>query len=275
MLPGWDKMSAAERSAAYDNNGAVADSAALIAERNAASKAFRAAHDQHIDVPYGSAPRQKLDLYPARDPRAACLVFIHGGYWQRNSREDFACFAEGLLSRGFSVAMPGYTLCPDARLGDIVDEMGMALDFLKTSGEAHGIAASRFVVSGWSAGAQLAAMALSHPAVSSGFAMSGVYDLGPLRDTGLNEKLDLSDKEVEALSPLRLPVVAKRLDIAYGTRELATLVGDSRDLHAKRAAAHAPGKLIPVVQADHFRILQELRNPGGVLAQAAIELLST
>lgn len=274
MLPGWDKMSAAERSAAYDNNGAVADSAALIAERNSASKAFRGVHSAHLDVPYGARERQKFDFYPARDPKAPCLVFIHGGYWQRNSREDFACFAEGLLSRGFSVAMPGYTLCPEVRLADIVAEMGMALDFLKAKGEAHGIAASRIVVSGWSAGGQLAAMALPHPAVSSGLAMSGVYELAPLRDTALNEKLGLSDAEVETLSPLRLPVTPKRLDIAYGTRELPALVGDARDLHAKRAAAHAPGKLIPVVQADHFRILHELRSPGGVLAQAAIELLS-
>jgi acetyl esterase/lipase len=274
MLPGWDKMSAAERSAAYDNNGAVSDSAALITERNSASKAFRAAHPAHLDVPYGPRERQKFDLYPARDPKAPCLVFIHGGYWQRNSREDFACFAEGLVSSGFSVAMPGYTLCPEVRLADIVAEMGMALDFLKAKGEAHGIAASRIVVSGWSAGAQLAAMALPHPAVSSGLAMSGVYELAPLRDTALNEKLGLSDAEVETLSPLRLPVTPKRLDIAYGTRELPALVGDARDLHAKRAAAHAAGKLIPVPNADHFRILHDLKNPDGVLARAAIELLT-
>ncbi len=275
MLAGWDRMSAAERSAAYDNNGAVADSAALIAERNSASAAFRAAHAAHLDVPYGDAPRQKLDLYPSRDATAPCLVFIHGGYWQRNSREDFACFAEGLVSRGFSVAMPGYTLCPDARLGDIVAEIGMALDVLKAKGAAHGIAASRIVVSGWSAGGQLAAMAVAHPAVHAGLAMSGVYELAPLRDTALNEKLNLSVSEIETLSPLRLPVVDKRLDIAYGSRELPALVADSRDLHARRAAAHAPGKLIPVVQADHFRILHELRKPDGVLALAAIELLTT
>lgn len=275
MLPGWDRMSAAERSAAYDNNGAVADSAALIAQRYAASQAFRAAHAAHLDVPYGAAPRQKLDLYPAHDAKTPCLVFIHGGYWQRNSREDFSCFAEGLVAKGFAVAMPGYTLCPEARLGDIVAEIGMALGFLRDKGAAHGIAASRIVVSGWSAGGQLAAMTLSHPAVHAGLAMSGVYELGPLRDTALNDKLRLSEQEVETLSPLRLPAVPKRLDIAYGTRELPALVAESRDLHAKRAAAHAPGKLIPVVQADHFRILHELKDPGGTLALAAIELLTS
>ena len=31
-----------------------------------------------------------MGLFPATDPKAPCLVFIHGGYWQRNSKEQFA-----------------------------------------------------------------------------------------------------------------------------------------------------------------------------------------
>ena len=30
-------------------------------------------------------------------------------------REDFACFAEGILAQGWSVALPGYTLAPERR----------------------------------------------------------------------------------------------------------------------------------------------------------------
>ena len=48
-------------------------------------------------------------------------------------------------------------------------------------------------------------MWLGHPAVRGGCAISGVYELGPIRDTYLNEKLQLSDDEIETLSPLRLP----------------------------------------------------------------------
>jgi hypothetical protein len=108
-------------------------------------------------------------------------------------------------------------------------------------------------------------MALDHPAVTAGMAISGVFELGPIRDTYLNEKLRLTDAEIVALSPLRLPPVAKPLAIAYGTAELPPLVSDSRDLHALRAAAHLPGPLIPVAGADHFSIVNELRSPTGVL----------
>ena len=273
MPANWATMSQAERDAAYNNNAAVANSPALIDARNAASKAYRAAHPAGLDIAYGTGARQKFDLYPADKAAAPCLVFIHGGYWQRNSREDFACYAAGLRAHGWSVAMPGYTLAPDATLTQIVAEIAAALDWLVASGGKHGVAAGPIIVSGWSAGGQLTVMALAHPAVRAGLAVSGVYELGPIRDTNLNEKLRLSDAEIAALSPLQRPVVPKPLAIAYGTRELSALVADGRDLHALRAAAHAPGSLIPVPGADHFTILDELKNPAGALVKAALALL--
>jgi acetyl esterase/lipase len=273
MPASWATLTKAERSAAYDNNGAVKNSAELIAARNAAAKAYRAANPQGLDVPYGDGQRQKFDLFPASDPAAPCLVFIHGGYWQRNSREDFAHYAAGIRAHGWSAALPSHSLAPDVTLTEIVAEIGKALDWLGEKGASHGIAAREVVVSGWSAGAQLTAMSLGHPLVTAGLAISGVYELGPIRDTGLNDKLNLSDEELKTLSPLRLPVVDKPMAIAYGSRELPALVGDARALHEKRASAHAAGALIPVPGADHFTILEHLHKPDGILVSAALGLI--
>jgi arylformamidase len=272
MLAGWSTLSQAERDAAYNNNAAVANSAALIERRNAQSAAFRGAHPGGLDVPYGAGPRQRFDLYPAKSPAARCLVFIHGGYWQRNTREDFACYAEGIMAHGWSAALPSHTLAPDATLAQIVGEIGSALDWLAEKGPRHRIAAGPIVVSGWSAGGHLAAMALGHPRVAAGLAISGLFELAPLRDTYLDEKLRLTDREISTLSPLRLPAVAKPLAISYGTAELPALVTDSRDFHAHRSTAGAPGPLIPISGADHFTILEELRRSDGRLVRAVIEL---
>jgi hypothetical protein len=116
-------------------------------------------------------------------------------------------------------------------------------------------------------------MALGHPRVHAGMAISGVFELGPIRDTYLDEKLRLTDAEIAAFSPLRLPPVAKPLAIAYGTAELPPLVADSRDLHALRAAAHLPGVLLPVAGANHFTIVAALRDPASPLV-AQILLLA-
>ncbi len=269
----WASLNQAERNAAYDNNAAVVGSAALIEARNAASAKYRQAHPGGLDIPYAPAARTAFDLYPAPGLRAPCLVFIHGGYWLRNSREFFAAYSEGLAQEGWSVAMPSYTLAPQATLKAIVEEIGAALDWLADHGPEHGIA-GQVVVSGWSAGAQLAALHLGHRLVAAGLAISGVYDLEPLRDTALNETLRLTDEEIATLSPVRtVPTTPKPLAIAYGTRELPALVHDSRKLHALRAAAHAPGPLLPIPGADHFTILDELRRPNGQLVRAAQRLI--
>jgi arylformamidase len=268
----WATLSQAERDAAYDNNAAVKNSAALIAERNQMSEALRAGRNSFLDMPYGDREKTKIDLYPAAEKTAPCLVFLHGGYWQRNSRELFALLVEGVAAHGWSVAIPGYSLAPDASLTEIVTEISRSLDWLAQNGCSYGISGP-VVLSGWSAGAHLVAMALDHPRVTAGLAISGVYDLAPIRDTGLNNALKLTDQEVARLSPLRLPAVHKRLDIAYGTAELPALVIDSIKLHESRMAAGAPGKLSPIEGADHFSILGELRRPDGALVEIARKLV--
>jgi arylformamidase len=259
-------MSRAERDAAYNNTAAVADSAALLAAMNAASEAFRSAHAGHLDLRYGARERNLWDLYPAADPTAPCLVFIHGGYWQRNSKDVFANLIAGPYAQGWHAALPGYTLAPDATLAEITAEIHAALDWLAEHGRSHGIAGPT-VVSGWSAGGHLTAMSLAHHSVVAGLAISGIFELGPLRDTYLNERLRLTDDEIATLSPLRLPATNKPLAITYGTAELSPLVSDSRDLHALRAAAHAPGPLLPVPDANHFTIMHELRDADGMLTR--------
>lgn len=268
----WDTLTQIERDAAYDNTAAVKNSSTLIAERNKLSATLRANRKSFLDVPYGCYERTKIDLYPAVDETAPCMVFLHGGYWQRNSREVFAMLVEGVAAHGWSVAIPGYTLAPEASLTEIVTEILAALDWLASNSEAYGIAGP-IVISGWSAGAQLVAMTLDHPRVTAGLAISGVYELGPIRDTVLNDALKLTDQEVNTLSPLRLPMIHKRLDITYGTAELPALIFDSIKLYEARIAANAPGKIYPIEGADHFSILAELRKPDGVLVDIVLKLV--
>jgi acetyl esterase/lipase len=183
----------------------------------------------------------------------------------------FGILGEGIQAHGWSVAMPGYTLAPEASMTQIVGEIDSALTWLAAHGAAHGIA-GKIYITGWSAGGHLTAIALSHPAVVAGLSISGVFELGTIRDTYLNDKMKFTQAEVEAFSPLRLPVVQKPLSLAFGTQELAALVEDSQALHAKRVAAHAPGMLVPVPHTNHFTILDALRSPTGIITRQILDL---
>ena len=267
-------MSLEARNLAFNNVAHVAPEFARkkTEEWAAASTTLRAQRPQHLDLAYGQGDRTKWDLYPASDAKAPCFVHIHGGYWQRGSKEIFACLAEGALARGWSAALPGYTLAPDASLTQITKELRTALDWFAGRGAEHGIAGP-VIISGWSAGGHLTAFLLDHPRVAAGLAISGVFELAPLRDSPhVNDKVKLTEVEIETLSPMRLPGVDKPLSIAYGTGELSAMIGSSRDFHAYRAQSHLPGYLIPVIKTNHFTILDELRLPNSGLTRAALQL---
>ncbi len=129
-------------------------------------------------------------------------------------------------------------------------------------------------MSGWSAGGHLTAMAMPLDEVDAGLAISGVFDIEPCRLNYLNEKLQLTGNEVEALSPIRhLCKETKPMTIAYGTSELPELQRQSCDYAMARGGAGLPTRLLVLDAHDHFSILGELINPGGELSAALCRLV--
>lgn len=271
MTPLYRDMDQASLDASYNNSLAVANSGELMAGYGLLSEQMRRSPGAQIGLRYGPAPRSLIDYFPATRP-GPLLVFIHGGYWQARCKEDFTFLAAGPLATGMHVAFVGYTLAPDATLGAIVDEVRASIGWLHAHTAPWGADVHRIVVSGWSAGGHLTAMCMNEPGVVAGLAISGIYDLGPVRLSYLNAKLQLVPDDVAALSPASLPLCAKPLVVAYGEAELPELQRQSQEFFAQRNAAGLPGALLPMTGLNHFTILDELARPQGALALAAREL---
>jgi acetyl esterase/lipase len=222
----------------------------------------------HLDLPYGDAPRARLDFFPANRTGAATLLFFHGGYWQRNAKEGFSFVAEGPLAHGFHVAVAGYTLAPEARMDGIVREARTALRWLHQHLATLGGDPARLYVSGWSAGGHLAAMLIDEDPVAGGLSISGLFDLEPIRLSYLNEKLGLDAEQARRNSPLmNLPTRAAKLIIAYGSNELPELKRQSREFGAAWSARGLPGETIEIADCHHYAVLEHLAQPDGVLAK--------
>lgn len=268
-------MDRAALDAAYDNSAAVNNSAALLADFDARSARLRAARPAHLDVRYGATERNRIDYFAAEKP-GPILVFIHGGYWQMRQKETFSFIANGPLAHGMHVALPGYTLAPAATLDGIVAEIRAALRWIAANASAWGGDVNRIIVSGWSAGGHLTALMMDEPVVSGGLAISGIFDLEPIRLNYLNAKLGLDESVARRLSPLhQLPARAAPLMLACGTGELPELQRQSAEYAAARAAARLPGRLTPLAAHNHFTILEELAQPDGALTALARELAAT
>ena len=258
MYRGMDR---AALDAAYNNAAAVKDSAQIVAQWEERSARLRAAHPEGMDLRYGPEERNRIDFFAARRD-APVLAFIHGGYWQNRSKEVFSFVAEGPLAWGINVAMIGYTLAPQKRLDGIVAEIHDALSWLQASIPMLG--GKNLYVSGWSAGGHLTAMAMSHPAATGGLAISGIYDLEPMRLCYVNDKLGLDEAEARRNSPGR---TSKPLFIAYGADELPELCRQSEDYAGKlgQRAFAAP-------KHNHFTVLEELASPHGSLTAVVRKL---
>jgi arylformamidase len=250
-------MDRAALDAAYNNGAAVKDSARIVADWEARSARLRARHPQGMDLRYGPEERNRIDYFAARRD-GAVLAFIHGGYWQTRAKEVFSFVAEGPLAWGINVALIGYTLAPQKRLDAIVAEIHAALGWLHSSVGMLGGDSKRILVSGWSAGGHLTAMAMSHAAVKGGLAISGIYDLEPMRLCYVNEKLRLDEDEARRNSP---GPTDKPLFIAYGADELPELCRQSEE-HAKKLP-HTT--VLPLQGKNHFTVLEELGAPHGAL----------
>lgn len=264
----WSALSQIERDAAYNNRGAITTADDLIATRREVSRQVRDGFPCHPDVPYGQHPRERWDIFPGSAPDAPCLVFIHGGYWQGGDRTEYSACVRGALEKGWSAALCSYPLAPDASLTQIVDSVSRALAWFEDNRASYG-AGGPLVLSGWSAGAHLAAFFAGNQAVRAVLCISGVFELAPIRDTFLNAKLGLTDQEIERFSPIRLAPIDKPFIVAFGAEELPELQRQSRNFYKMRHDAGAPGKMLPISGANHLTVLEELFTAGGALTEAA------
>jgi arylformamidase len=261
--PDWRGMSQQDLDRGLNNGAAVAGSGDIVAGWDRRSAELRATHSDHLDLRYGPRERNRIDFLKAGE-KAPTLVFIHGGYWQMRAKEAFTLFAEGPMAHGINVALIGYTLAPEATLEEIVAEINRGLDFLAEQLPALGGDANRIAVSGWSAGGHLTAMALSHPRVKGGVAISGIYDLEPIRHSYLNEKLRLD----EAMSRRNSPILQaggpiKPLALTAGSGELPLLRWQTADFAAHRTKYGLPVSYEEIPGADHFTIMDQMLRPEG------------
>jgi arylformamidase len=270
-------MDRAALDAAYNNTAAVglAKRDAYVADRTARSDAFRRTHAGRIDVAYGPGARQRLDVFPCGRPGTPTLVFIHGGYWQLNDKEPYAFVGEAALPAGFNVVLVEYTLAPAARLDQIVAEIRSAVSWVIEHAKELGGDPGRVFVSGSSAGGHLTAAAMTDARLAGGIAISGLYDLEPIRLSYLNEKLGLDAAEAERNSPIRhLPDRAAPLIVAVGLDELPELIRQSDEYWKAWQQRGLPGRCVPIPGHDHFSILDELARADGRLLGALKALIS-
>ena len=270
----------------YNNRAAVPDHPGFIAQYVEMSQAAVAALAPQLDLRYGPAPKETLDLFVPTMRPIGTFVFIHGGYWRTFDKVDFSFVATPLVERGIAVAVLNYDLCPGVTIATIVDECRHAILWLLREGPRHGAAIDRVVVGGHSAGGHLAAMlfatdwstyGLPHAPFAGGLSLSGVHDLRPLLLSTMNADLRLDAEEARRVSPVNHPSTTDvPLLVAVGGDEKSEFVRQS-DLLFDAWPRNRPNGMtgaLRIAGAHHFNVVLDLADAQSALTRAIVGMFS-
>jgi arylformamidase len=277
----WRDYDRAALDAQYDNRAAVPEHGQFFERWERESVRARAELPAVRDVVYGLRPRQTIDIFPAGD-NAPAVVFLHGGYWRALNKDLFAFLAPPFVEAGVGVVLVGYSLCPGVRLRELVEEVRDAMLWIDAWGPEHGgIDRARIVVAGHSAGGHLVASVLATdwqargraPGLIGACAISGLYELEPVRLGVLNDDLRLDPPEVEEQSPIRHPPAScAPLLLAVGADETDEFRAQQRDFAAAWTARGVPVTAREIAGCNHFSVLDELARPDAALHGAVRDL---
>lgn len=266
----------------YDQSAAVADSQRYADSYVERSADTRDRLDSHLDVSYGPTIAEHLDVFPADEPDAPVLLFIHGGYWHSLSSKEFSFVADGPVSSGVTVAVLNYALCPAVTIDEVVRQSRAAVVWLTQHAEEFGGDSSRIYVAGHSAGGHLTAMVLetdwkenyeiSGESILGGCAISGLFDLQPFPYTYLQPKLQLTWGQVRRNSPIhQIPDSAPPLLVSYGENETDELRRQSTDFLDAWTDHGLDGDVLSQPETNHYTAIDGFRDAESPLCRTILE----
>lgn len=267
----------------YDQRSLVPDSERYTARYDEESVRVRARLVHRRDVAYGPSADEVLDIFPAADRGAPVVVFVHGGAWTRQHKDNYGFVAAALVPAGVAVVVTNFALVPSVPLDELVRQNQAAVAWTARHAGSFGADPDRLFVAGHSSGGHVAGMlattdwrefGLAVDTVKGGICLSGMYDLEPVRRSARNRYLALDAAGARRNSPIyRIPDRPLPLIVGYGAGELAEFQRQSRAFAAAWTGRGHPTTLFEFAGLNHFEVAFELARPASVLFPAIRRLI--
>ncbi|MDQ8728991.1 alpha/beta hydrolase [Bradyrhizobium sp. LHD-71] len=233
---------------------------------------------------YGPSDVEQIDIFAPTDARGVpVLVFIHGGAWTRNTRQDASFAAPTFVRRGAAYLAPDFGSLKTARLPDLVENCRRALEWTVRNAASFGGDPGRVFLSGHSSGAHLAACVLvtdwtkrGLPAdvIKGALLLSGMYDLYPVLLSSRSAYLHITAEEERALSPMR------HLDRIACPIAIVSADEDSPEFKRQSAvfadALEGMGRLASrnvAFNTNHFQEAEQLAHADSMVSQVALSMI--
>lgn len=270
MIQDWDD--------AYTNGAYIADGASYPEKWAKLAQAFRAgtlaAGRAELDLRYGPAARETLDLFLPTGKAKGLAIFVHGGYWMAFDKSSWSHLAAGALAHGWAVCVPSYTLAPEARISEITRQVAGAIRFasVRVQGPLR--------LAGHSAGGHLVTRMVCADSplpeevrgrIGHVVSISGIHDLRPLLRTKMNATLRMDEAEAAAESPALLrPMENCSVTSWVGSKERPEFLRQNDLLANIWTGLGADIRRVQAEGRHHFNVIEDLADPASTLIEAFV-----
>ena len=276
--------------ALYNVRAMVPEHLAIFTDWRDWSAAYRKERsDAQYDLAYGTSASETLDYFPptgSQNRAAPIVLVIHGGYWQAMDKSDNSFAARALCDAGCAVAVVNHTLCPAISLEGIVDEIRRASLWLWQQATPLDFSPTEMFVIGHSAGGHLAAMMLctkwqdvapQMPAslFKAGVLISGLFDLLPLVNTTINNRVGLTEQSAKEVSPIHHTPQSNNTPVitAVGGSESCGFHEQAKRLQENWAQYGIDVDYLNVPNCHHFQVYEQLADRNSELFRATQRLI--
>ena len=250
----------------------------------------------HRDLPYGGTKnkRQALDVYaPAEGKGHPVAFWIHGGGWQAGDKSEVDVKPAGFVDRGYVFVSVNYRLFPEATIKEMAGDVARALHWVHDHAGDYGGDPGTILVTGHSAGAQLAALVCTDDRYvkAEGLSLSNIkgcvpvdgdtYDV-PVQIATVEERRagsyrqkfgdEASQKE---LSPITHVATGKGIPpfLILHVADHPETRGQSQRLAKALKEVGVSATAYPAEGKNHGTINSDLGKPGDVPTKALFEFL--
>ena len=239
----------------------------------------------HLHIPYGSHPKQKLDIYLPKKtfPRAPVYLFLHGGGFREGDRGHYGYVALPLANHGIMTVVAGYRLAPDFPFPNQPRDVQHALAWVYQNIHAYGGDPGRIFIGGHSAGGNLAVfvslrsswfteISLPGDLIKGCAGLSARYDFRP---DPPKEYLPEPAQAGEASPLLHIETFPPRMLIAVGSslRPEERLVASSREFAQVLEEKGCPVEMLFLEGMTHVDTALALAEEESALFQAVLRMI--
>ncbi len=272
----------------YEHRNIVSNVEEFTAKSRAESARVREAATGRFDVSFGDHEDETLDIYFAAGATEAgsapIIVFFHGGRWSMGGKTSNCECAEAINRSGAHFVSVNFTLIPNIDMDGLITQCRNAIAWIYLNAASFSGDPDRIYVMGKSSGGHVTGMMLTtdwretnglpRDVIKGGLAISGMYDLEPVRLTFRNDTLKLDEATARRNSPIHhIPAMACPIVASVGSLESDEFRRQTREFAEAWEAAGHKVHYAEMQDRHHFSIAEDMANAASPLIAPFLELM--